>query len=162
MIVLAKRGGLHARRQALAVMRDKGVVHKLFEEAQSRFGGTAGGYTRVLKIGRRRGDAAPISLVEFVSAEEKQKRKKKKPKAPNKKELAAAQKAPQIEEKEIVTGEEREEGPTAEAEKEGLAEPKDDEGMEAASPALQEETQETRQAEPTEVDKEDDTKTALT
>jgi len=92
MITLAKRGDLHARRQALSVMRDKAVVHKLFEEAQNRFGERAGGYTRVVKIGRRAGDAAPISLIEFVSAEEKQKRKKKKPKVPKKKDVARAKK----------------------------------------------------------------------
>jgi len=81
MITLAKRGDLHARRQALAVVRDKAVVHKLFEEASEHFGQRAGGYTRVIKIGRRAGDAAPVSLVEFVVAGEKKERKKKKAKA---------------------------------------------------------------------------------
>lgn len=84
MITLAKRGDLHARRQALAVMRNKIVVHKLFEEAPDRFGDRAGGYTNVFRIGRRRGDAAPISLVELVAPKEKKERKKKKPKAANK------------------------------------------------------------------------------
>ena len=78
MITLAKRGDLHARRQALAVMRDKTVVHKLFEEAPGRFGDRAGGYTNVFKLGRRRGDAAPISLVELIAPKEKKERKKKK------------------------------------------------------------------------------------
>jgi large subunit ribosomal protein L17 len=81
MVTLAKRGDLHARRQALAVMRDKAVVHKLFEEVKDRFGDRAGGYTNVVKIGRRRGDAAPISLVELVTPKEKKERKKKKTKA---------------------------------------------------------------------------------
>ena len=67
MVTLAKRGDLHARRQALAVMRDKKVVHKLFEEASDRFGDRAGGYTHVIKIGRRQGDAALVSLIELVS-----------------------------------------------------------------------------------------------
>lgn len=95
MITLAKRGDLHARRQALAVVRDKTVVHKLFEEAPDRFGDRAGGYTNVIKIGRRLGDAAPISLVELVAPKEKKEGKKKKPrpakKAANKvkKEVAA-------------------------------------------------------------------------
>ncbi len=84
MITLAKRGDLHARRQALAVMRDKTVVHKLFEEAQGRFSERAGGYTRVIKIGRRPGDAAPVSLVEFVASKEKTKEKKKKSKVSKK------------------------------------------------------------------------------
>jgi large subunit ribosomal protein L17 len=83
MVTLAKRGDLHARRQALAVMRDKAVVHKLFEEAAARFSDRMGGYAHVVKIGRRRGDAAPISLVELVAAPEKKERKKK-PKAAKK------------------------------------------------------------------------------
>ena len=87
MITLAKRGDLHARRQALAVVRDKAVVHKLFEEATDRFGQRAGGYTRVVKIGRRAGDAAPVSLVEFVVTGEKTERKKKKAKAVRKGEV---------------------------------------------------------------------------
>ena len=77
MITLAKRGDHHARRQALAVMRDKTVVHKLFEEVVDRFGDRAGGYTNVIKVGRRRGDAAPISLVELVAPKEKKEPKKK-------------------------------------------------------------------------------------
>jgi large subunit ribosomal protein L17 len=84
MITLAKRGDLHARRQALAVIRDKAVVHKLFEEVAKRFGDRAGGYTHIVKVGRRRGDAAPISLVELISAQEKKEKKKKKPKAAKK------------------------------------------------------------------------------
>ena len=67
VITLAKRGDLHARRQVLSIIREKAVAHKLFEEASERFGGISGGYTRVVKIGRRPGDAAPISLVELVS-----------------------------------------------------------------------------------------------
>lgn len=68
LVTLAKRGDLHARRQAMAIVREKNVVHKLFEEAQSRFKAIAGGYTRVVKLGRRAGDAAPISVIELVTA----------------------------------------------------------------------------------------------
>lgn len=94
MVTLAKRGDLHARRQALAVMRDKTVVHKLFEEAADRFGDRVGGYTNVVKIGRRRGDAAPISLVELVTPKEKKEKKKKKTKAAKKAADKAKEKTP--------------------------------------------------------------------
>jgi large subunit ribosomal protein L17 len=84
IITLAKRGDLHARRQALAIVREKDVVHKLFEEAGKRFGKVNGGYTRITKLGRRPGDAAPVSIIELVSAEEKPKKKKSKaPKKPS-------------------------------------------------------------------------------
>ena len=78
VITLAKRGDLHARRQALSIIREKGVVHKLFAEVNERFGHSAGGYTRVVKLGRRAGDAAPISLVELVVPEAGAKKKTKK------------------------------------------------------------------------------------
>jgi len=78
IITLAKRGDLHARRQALSIIREKGVVHKLFEEAQERFGNSAGGYTRIVKLGRRAGDAAPLSLIELVVPESAGKKKGKK------------------------------------------------------------------------------------
>lgn len=66
MVGLAKRGDLHARRQALAVVREKNVVHQLFAEAKERFGHRSGGYTRITKVGFRPGDAAPMSVIEFV------------------------------------------------------------------------------------------------
>jgi large subunit ribosomal protein L17 len=93
IITLAKRGDLHARRQALAIVREKDVVHKLFEQAQERFGKINGGYTRIVKLGRRPGDAAPVSLIELISMDEVD--KKKKTKAPAKKATkAAAKEAP--------------------------------------------------------------------
>ncbi|MBW1858709.1 MAG: 50S ribosomal protein L17, partial [Deltaproteobacteria bacterium] len=119
MVTLAKRGDLHARRQALAVIRDKAVVHKLFEEAAKRFGDRAGGYTYIVKLGKRRGDAAPISLVELVTAEEKKEKKKKKPKAAKKAVDKAKKKA------EAKAKEKEEPGVTEAAEKaEDKAEPK--------------------------------------
>ena len=77
MITLAKRGDLHARRQALAIIREKAVVHSLFEEASARYGHINGGYTRVIKLARRPGDAAPVSIVELISAEKPEKKGKK-------------------------------------------------------------------------------------
>jgi large subunit ribosomal protein L17 len=78
MVTLAKRGDLHARRQALSIMMEKDVVHKLFEEASDRFGSINGGYTRLVKLGTRPGDAASVTLVELISLEKKQKKKAKK------------------------------------------------------------------------------------
>jgi len=89
IITLAKRGDLHARRQALAIVREKAVVHKIFEEAPKRFAAVSGGYTRVIKLGRRQGDAAMMSLIELVTPEVKKPKKKK---AAKKK--AAAKRAP--------------------------------------------------------------------
>ncbi|MGI9953037.1 50S ribosomal protein L17 [Moorellaceae bacterium AZ2] len=66
MITLAKRGDLHARRQALAYLMDEDVVTKLFKEIGPRYADRQGGYTRVVKVGYRRGDGAPLVLVELV------------------------------------------------------------------------------------------------
>jgi large subunit ribosomal protein L17 len=66
MITLGKRGGLHARRQALSVIRSRAVTAKVFDELADRFRERPGGYTRVLKARRRTGDAAPLSIVELV------------------------------------------------------------------------------------------------
>jgi large subunit ribosomal protein L17 len=95
MITLAKRGDLHARRQALSVIREKEVVFRLFDEAADRYGNIAGGYTRVVKIGVRPGDAAGISLVELAAPEKSRKKKKETPK----KEKAAAGKKRTVKEK---------------------------------------------------------------
>ena len=101
LITLAKRGDLHARRQALAIIREKDVVHKLFDEAQKRYGAIKGGYTRVLKLGRRAGDAAQLSLVELAETEKatKAKKKKKQTKAEStpKPAVTAAETTPQAE-----------------------------------------------------------------
>ena len=77
LITLAKRGDLHARRQALSIIREKDVVHKLFSEANERFGTISGGYTRIVKLKRRPGDAALVSMIELVIPEEEKSKKKK-------------------------------------------------------------------------------------
>lgn len=93
LVTLAKRGDLHARRQALSIVREKKVVHKLFEDAPKRFGSISGGYTRIVKLGLRKGDAASMSLLELVTSEDAgtSKTKKKKPaKAKGRKPAAAS------------------------------------------------------------------------
>jgi large subunit ribosomal protein L17 len=77
MITLGKRGDLHARRQALAVVRDPEIVGKLFGELSERYRQRAGGYTRIIKMGYRVGDNAPLSSVEFIDIVQKKKAKKK-------------------------------------------------------------------------------------
>ena len=66
LVTLGKRGGLHARRQAIAQMRDLAMVKKLFEVIGPRYKDRNGGYTRVLKAGFRHGDSAPVAVIEFV------------------------------------------------------------------------------------------------
>src|SRR5437870_9552356 len=68
MITLGKRGDLHARRQALRVVRGRAVQAKLFGELAERFAGRTGGYTRVLRTRRRAGDAAELSIVSLLEA----------------------------------------------------------------------------------------------
>ena len=66
LVTLGKKNSVHTRRLAFSYLGSRKLVQRLFDEVAPRFQGRAGGYTRVLKIGPRRGDAAPISLVEFT------------------------------------------------------------------------------------------------
>ena len=84
MITLGKRGDLHARRQALAFVRDKEMVKKLFGELSERYRERNGGYTRIIKAGYRVGDNAPISILEFISDEKKKEKVETKGKAKKK------------------------------------------------------------------------------
>ncbi|MDL1967209.1 MAG: 50S ribosomal protein L17 [Deltaproteobacteria bacterium] len=97
LITLAKRGDLHARRQALSIIREKDVVHKLFAEANERFGAMSGGYTRIVKLRRRPGDAAFVSMIELVATEKSKKKKTKGEKsfAVKKKEVAVEKVKPE-------------------------------------------------------------------
>jgi large subunit ribosomal protein L17 len=66
MITKAKKGGVHNQRQVVAFIRDKDMAHKLFEEIGPRYSDRPGGYTRILKLGPRQGDNAPMARIEFV------------------------------------------------------------------------------------------------
>lgn len=70
MITLAKRGDLHARRQALSFIQSKEVVAKLFDEIQVQYADRNGGYTRIVRTGQRLGDAAPMAILELVNYSE--------------------------------------------------------------------------------------------
>jgi len=90
MVTLGKKGSLHARRTALAVLRQKSAVKKLFEDIAPRSADRKGGYTRIVKLGARKSDSAPVAFIEWVDAplvvdepvtEEKGKKKEKAPAA---------------------------------------------------------------------------------
>ena len=143
VITLAKRGDLHARRQALAIVREKQVVHKLFEEATEKFGHSAGGYTRVVKLGRRSGDAAPMSLVELVVpvAGDKKKSKKKSAKPAVGKKMETGEKkagaAALVKKKKPTQKEEQTEaGKKRSAKKKGSAEKKQEASATETAPGL--------------------------
>ena len=78
MITLAKRGDLHARRQALAYIKDKAITHRLFEEVKDRYLARQGGYSRIIKKGHRKGDGAPISVIQLIATDEGKKKGRKK------------------------------------------------------------------------------------
>jgi len=158
LITLAKRGDLHARRQALAIVREKDVVHKLFDEVAGRFTDISGGYTRIVKLGRRPGDAAPVSLIELVSPEtEKKKRsKKKKTKAPAVKKQPVAKKETEAADKKKSKAEAKETGKAAKGEKtkpestEDMPPEKETEGKETAEPEKSPDSEEKKKKSPTE------------
>jgi large subunit ribosomal protein L17 len=79
MITLGKRGDLHSLRQAASYIREKSVVTKLFSTIAPRYKDRNGGYTRIVKLGNRQGDAAPVSIIELVEEELKPKKMRQKP-----------------------------------------------------------------------------------
>ena len=98
LITLAKRGDLHARRQAMAIMREKEIVHILFDKFAKKYEVKAGGYTRLVKIGYRTGDAAPMSLVELIDDTQERPKKKKAKKTEVKEATPVEAPAPKTEE----------------------------------------------------------------
>ncbi len=68
LITKARKGGLHNRRLAMSQLQDRKIVHRLFEDVGPRAGDRPGGYTRILKLGPRRGDAAPMAILELIDA----------------------------------------------------------------------------------------------
>ena len=90
MITLGKHGDLHSRRQALSVIREKKVVYKVFEELAQRYQNRAGGYTRIVKVGFRRGDASPMCLLELITDPGEKGKKKSGKKSSKKTEAAPA------------------------------------------------------------------------
>jgi large subunit ribosomal protein L17 len=109
LITLAKRNDIHARRQALSIIREKEVVHKLFAEASNKYGSKSGGYTRIIKLGRRPGDASPISMIELIfSEDEKKKKTRKKAKSPAERKRVEKKKGLKEEHKEEIEAPETE------------------------------------------------------
>jgi large subunit ribosomal protein L17 len=109
IISLGKQGTLHARRRAFALLRNEGIVKKLFNEIAPKLKDREGGYTRVFKLGWRQGDAAPLSLVELVTfAHPEEKKKSTITKAKQVLEKVAPKKKEKVETKEKEKGKEKE------------------------------------------------------
>ena len=126
IISLGKQGTLHARRRAFALLRDKGIVKKLFDEIAPKFKDRQGGYTRVYKLGWRQGDGAPLSLVELVTyAAPEEKKKSTIKKAKEVLEKVTPKRKGKEEKKEKEKGKEKKEKKVKKEEKEAPKEKKE-------------------------------------
>ena len=98
MITLGKRGDLHSLRQAASFIREKSVVTKLFTTIAPRYKDRPGGYTRIVKLGFRQGDTAPVSIIELVEEEMKPRKVRQKPTQAAVSSKVVATKAPSVQE----------------------------------------------------------------
>jgi large subunit ribosomal protein L17 len=116
MVTLGKNGSIHARRTAFATLRQKNAVKKLFEDIAPRSAERNGGYTRIVKLGQRKSDSAPMAFIEWVDMAEVLEEKPAKEKKANKKEAQPKSQQPEPQRTEPERAESEKEEPVAEEE----------------------------------------------
>jgi large subunit ribosomal protein L17 len=140
LISLAKSNTAHAIRRAFAYLRDKEAVKKLFADIGTRYAEVKGGYTRVLKIGPRKGDAAPMAIIELTRKKDELEQEKEQKKKPKKEVKKAPKKAEKKEEKEDKKGKKEKKGKEGKAGKEEKEGKKEKKGVKKEAKAVKEKT----------------------